>query len=216
VKESLIMADDSFAPLRSFDAFSPRGLAGKREYVQGLEQRGDAEACALLVACLSDESGYLRDLAESALVRLGAEPAPVLPMLASGLWYTRVSAARTLGRLGARAAVGQLAGLLDDPNQSVRRAGAEALALIARGEGALAVARALWRRADPDRARTVREVAAGDRELEARLHELLRHDEIMGAADEELLSHDAEVVRASAADVAWELLTGPRPGDGDR
>jgi len=216
VKEFLSMADDSFAPLRSFDAFSPRGLLGKREYVQGLEQRGDAEARALLVACLSDESGYLRDLAEAALVRLSAEPLPVLPMLSSGLWYTRVSAARTLGRLGARGAAGPLAALLDDPNQSVRKAGAEALARLARGEGALAVARALWRRGEADRPRTVREVAAGDRELEARLNELLRHDEVMGAADEELLSHDTEVVRASAADVAWELLTGPRPGDGDR
>ena len=115
------MADDSFAPLRSFDAFSPRGLAGKREYVQGLEQRGDAEACALLVACLTDESGYLRDLAADALVRLRVAPGPVFPMLASGLWYTRVSAARTLGRLAAQGSAGPLSGLLDDTNQSVRR-----------------------------------------------------------------------------------------------
>ena len=136
------MSDD-FVPLRSFDAFSPRGLAGKREYVQELEQRGDAEARALLVSCLSDESGYLRDLAEAALVRLSAEPLPVMPLLSSGLWYTKVSAARTLGRLGARAAVPALAGLLDDTNQSVRKAGAEALAALARGDGALAVARVL-------------------------------------------------------------------------
>lgn len=211
------MADDSFAPLRSFDAFSPRGLAGKREYVLGLEQRGDAEACALLVTCLADESGYLRDLAEAALVRLGAPAGPVLPMLSSGLWYTRVSAARTLGRLAAREAAAPLAGMLDDANQSVRRAAADALAALGRGEGGLAVARALYHRADPDRARTVREIAGDDRALETRLLELLRTDDAMLAADDELLSHDADVVRASSDGVAWELLTGPtRPGDGDR
>jgi HEAT repeat protein len=211
------MADDSFTPLRSFDAFSPRGLAGKREHVQSLEERGDTEACALLVACLSDESGYLRDLAEAALVRLHAEPGPVIPMLASGLWYTRVSAARTLGRLAAREAAVPLSALLDDTNQSVRRAAAEALAGLARGPGALAVARALYQRPDKDRLRTVRDLAAADRELETRLLDLLRHDDAMLATDDELLSHDASVVQASGDGVAWDLLTGPpRPGDGDR
>jgi HEAT repeat protein len=210
------MADDSFAPLRSFDAFSPRGLAGKREYVQDLEKRGDAEARALLVACLADESGYLRDLAEAALVRLGAEPAPVLPLLSSGLWYSKVSAARTLGRLGARGAAPALIGLLRDANQSVRRAGAEALALLARGDGLLAVARAIHRSGDENRARALREVSSGDRELESRLEALLRDREAMEASDEELLSQDADVVRASAEGVEWGVLTGPRPAPGDR
>lgn len=209
------MADDPFVPLRSFDAFSPRGLAGKREYVQDLEGRGDAEAAALLVACLADESGYLRDLAEGALVRLAAEPGPVLPLLASGLWYTKVSAARTLGRLGARGAAPALATLLDDLNESVRRSGAEALAALARGEGALAVARAVHRRRDSDRARTLHAIAGGDRGLEARLEELLKNKDAMEAADDELLSHDADVVRASADGVEWGVLTGPRPGRGD-
>ena len=211
------MADDSFAPLRSFDAFSPRGLLGKREYVEDLEKRGDPEAAALLVACLADESGDLRDLAESALVRLAAEPKPIVPLLASGLWYTKVSAARTLGRLGARAtmAAAALAALLDDTNQSVRRAGIDALGLIAKGGGELAVARALHARHDPDRAR-LREVAAGDRTLEARLDELLKNREAMEANEDELLSHDAAVVRASADGVEWGVLTGPRSGSGVR
>lgn len=210
------MSDD-FAPLRSFDAFSPRGLAGKRQYVAELEKRGDAEARALLVACLADESGYLRDQAELALGRLGAEPAPVVPLLASGLWYTKVSAARTLGRLGARAAPAApaLAALLDDTNTSVRKSGVEALGAIARGGAELAVARALHRRHDGSRA-LVREIAAGDRTLESRIDELLKNREAMEAADEELLSHDAEVVRASADGVEWGLLTGPRSGSGIR
>jgi len=209
------MADESFPPLRSFDAFSPRGLAGKREYVQSLEARGDREAAGLLVECLSDESGYLRDLAEAALVRLGAAAPPVLPMLASGLWYTRVSAARTLGRLGAREAIVPLMALLGDANQSVRRAGAEALQAIAQGDGELFVARVLYRRPEAERMRLVREIAAGARDIEARLADLLRHDEVMRAEEDELLSHDADVVRASADGVAWEVLTGPGRG-GDR
>jgi len=209
------MAEESFTPLRSFDAFSPRGLAGKREYVQGLEARGDREAAALLVECLSDESGYLRDLAEAALVRLRAAAAPVLPMLASGLWYTRVSAARTLGRLGAREAIAPLLDLLADTNQSVRRAGAEALHAIAGGEDALFVARVVFRRPETDRLRLVREIAGGAREIEARLADLLRHDDAMRAEEHELLSHDADVVSASGDGVAWEVLTGPGRG-GDR
>jgi HEAT repeat protein len=209
------MAEESFTPLRSFDAFSPRGLAGKREYVQGLEARADRESVSLLVECLSDESGYLRDLAEAALVRLGAKADPVLPMLSSGLWYTRVSAARTLGRLGARQAIAPLVDLLGDSNQSVRRAGAEALHAIAQGDGALFVARMLYARPDAERTRLLREIAAGVREVEARLADLLRRDDAMIAEEDELLSHDAEVVRASGDGVAWEVLTGPGRG-GDR
>ena len=76
-----------------------RGLTGKREYVRSLEQRSDAEALSLLVECLSDESWFLRDLAEEALLRMGERGAPVLvPLLDQGLWFTRASAARVLGR----------------------------------------------------------------------------------------------------------------------
>ena len=107
------MTDDKFTTLRSFDALSPRGLAGKREYVIGLESKADDAAVRSLVECLNDESGYMRDQAENALVRLGAPAEPILPLLTSGLWYTRVSAARTLGRLRARVGVDRLIGLLD-------------------------------------------------------------------------------------------------------
>jgi hypothetical protein len=97
------MADELYSTLRPFDALSPRGPRGKREYVLELEKKGDQAAVLLLVECLADESGYLRDLAAAALVRLAAPAAPILPLLASGLWYTRSSAVRTLGRLaGAR------------------------------------------------------------------------------------------------------------------
>src|SRR5437667_5611512 len=97
------VADDKFAQSQAFDAMNPRGLAAKREYVRGLEQRRDAEAMSLLVECLCDESWYLRDLAERAFLRLGDEAAPVLmPLLEQGLWFSRTSAAGILGRLGYR------------------------------------------------------------------------------------------------------------------
>src|SRR3954468_8485423 len=95
-----IMSDESYSTLKSLDALSPRGLAGKREYVQDLEKNGGDDAMLQLVECLNDESGYLRDLAGAALARLGAPVAPLVPLLSSGLWYARVSALRTLARSG--------------------------------------------------------------------------------------------------------------------
>jgi HEAT repeat protein len=121
------MADELYSTLRPFDALSPRGLAGKREYVLELEKKADPAAVLLLVECLADESGYLRDLAAAALVRLNVPAAPILPLLASGLWYTRSSAVRTLGRLAAREAAGPLASLLSDANHAVGGGGVAGL-----------------------------------------------------------------------------------------
>src|SRR5258705_7041835 len=89
------MADEKAqSPLEALNA---RGLAAKREYVRGLEQRRDPEALSLLVECLCDESWFLRDLAEQAFFRMGEEhAAPLLPLVLGGLWYTRLSAVRLL------------------------------------------------------------------------------------------------------------------------
>src|SRR5258705_10260578 len=95
------MGDDRFAQSQAFDALNPRGLAAKREYVRGLEQRRDPEALSLLVECLCDESWFLRDLAEQAFFRMGEEhAAPLLPLVLGGLWYTRLSAGRLRGPPG--------------------------------------------------------------------------------------------------------------------
>jgi len=119
------MNDDRYGPTRPFDALNPRGLAGKREYVRGLEQRGDAEALSLLVECLCDESWYLRDQAEQALARIGPDVAPMLlPLLEQGLWFTRTSAARVLGGFGHRPGVPALLRISDDANETVSGAAA--------------------------------------------------------------------------------------------
>jgi HEAT repeat protein len=201
------MTDDKFTALRSFDALSPRGLAGKREYVIGLESKADDEAVRSLVECLNDESGYMRDQAENALVRLGAPAEPILPLLTSGLWYTRVSAARTLGRLRARAGVECLIGLLADTNHSAALEGARALARIARDGGAVAVARSLYRKAEPERTAARAHLRAVDRDTARTIEDLWMRREVMQAEDGELLSEDVSVVRAGDESVAWDVLT---------
>src|SRR5881397_1789409 len=131
-------------PPKPFDALNSRGLAGKREYVRGLEQRRDEEALSLLVECLCDESWYLRDLAESSLLRSGAGATPVLlPLLEQGLWFTRASAARVLGQFGVREAVPGLMRLAEDANETVAHAALDALVRIGRGGGAMSLARSL-------------------------------------------------------------------------
>jgi HEAT repeat protein len=201
------MTDDKFTTLRPLDALSPRGLAGKREYVIGLEDRADASAVRSLVDCLEDESGYMRDQAENALVRLGAPAEPILPLLSHGLWYTRVSAARTLGRLRARAGVDSLIGLLGDTNHAAALEGARALAKIARDGGAVSIARSLYRRAESERTAARAHLRAVDRETARTIEELWLRRDVMQAEDDDLLSEDVAVVKASDESVAWDVLT---------
>jgi HEAT repeat protein len=200
------MADEPYTTLRPFDALSPRGLAGKREYVLDLEQKGDPGSIKLLVECLADESGYLRDLAAAALVRLNSPAAPILPLLSSGLWYTRVSAVRTLGRLAAREAAHPLGALLSDTNESVQGETVSALAAIARGGSDVHVARSLFARGDVERTRALRDLRARDPELARRLEGLFLDRDLMSAEEHELLTPERS--RAGDDGVAWDLLTG--------
>jgi HEAT repeat protein len=138
------MSDDKFSQAKPFDALNSRGLIGKREYVRGLELRRDEEALSLLVECLCDESWYLRDQAEEALTRIGPSVASVLlPLLEQGLWFTRTSSARVLGRFGHRPAVPGLLRLADDANETVADAARDALVAVGRGGGTISIARAL-------------------------------------------------------------------------
>lgn len=122
------MADDKYGAGRTFDAMNARGLAGKRDYVRSLEQRRDEEAMSLLVECLCDESWYLRELAEHALLRLGDRAGEtLLPLLEQGLWFSRVSSARVLGRLGYGPAAAGLLRLLEDSVSTVAQAAGSSL-----------------------------------------------------------------------------------------
>jgi len=202
------MSDDKPRPL---DFLSARGLTAKREYVVGLEQRADAEALSLLVECLCDESWYLRDLAETAFLRMGERGAQVLlPMLEQGLWFTRTSTARVLGRLGYRPAVAPLMRLADDGNATVAAAARDALVAIGHQRGAVAIAHALHRLPPDVRRRRLDELAERDRALLERVDRMMRSDELM-AHDGASLSDDHALVKASEEGVEWELLTGPPP-----
>jgi HEAT repeat protein len=199
---------DKYVQRKAFDALNTRGLAGKREYVRGLEQRSDAEALSLLVECLCDESSYLRDLAEEALLRLGERGAPVLiPLLDQGLWFTRASAARVLGRAANRAAVPGLLRQSQDLNASVAEAAREALVAIGRAGGAVAIARGLHALSGESRRRGLEELRRRDRHLGERVELLMEHDELMSAPEE--LSDESPMVRAVEEGLEWEVLTGP-------
>jgi hypothetical protein len=208
------MADEGYGQGKPFDVMNSRGLAAKREYVRGLEQRGDDQALSLLVECLCDESWYLRDLAEAALLRRGPERAGVLvPHLEQGLWFTRASVARILGRLGHRAAVPALLRLCGDANATVVTSAESALIAIGRGGGAFRLAHALHR-LPPDAFRErLAAIAAGDAALAGRVERLRQNEELMSVADPDAMSDQHPLVLASEEGVEWEVLTRPPPGD---
>ncbi len=206
------MADDKFAQSQAFDAMNPRGLAAKREYVRGLEQRRDPESLSLLVECLCDESWYLRDLAQHAFLRLGEDGAPViLPLLEQGLWFTRTCAAGILGQLAWRPAVPALLRLADDGNRTVGEAACDALVAIGRGRGAFRIAHVLHRLPPDVRRRRLQDLARRDGALAARLERMLASEELMVLEDDGALADDSPVVRSSVEGVEWEVLTSPAP-----
>jgi len=204
------MSDDKYAQSKPIDALNSRGLTGKREYVRGLEQRADAEALSLLIECLCDESWYLRDQAEQALLRMGPDTATVLlPMLEQGLWFTRTSAARVLGRFGHRPAVPGLLRLAEDANETVAAAARDAMVAIGRSGGAIRLAQALHGLPPDTRRRRFDEIAAADRHLGERLARMMRNDELMGVEGGDALSDESPAVKASEEGFEWEVLTGP-------
>ncbi|HKQ56424.1 MAG TPA: HEAT repeat domain-containing protein, partial [Candidatus Eisenbacteria bacterium] len=204
------MSDDKFSQSKPFDALNSRGLTGKREYVQSLEQRADPEALSLLIECLCDESWYLRDQAEGALRRMGPRVADVLlPLLEQGLWFTRTSAARVLGGFGHRPAVPGLLRLAEDVNEGVADTARASLVAIGRAGGSIAIAIALHGLPPDARRLRFEELAALDRPLSERVERMMRNEELMARDGAEMLSDESEAVRASEEGVVWEVLTGP-------
>ncbi len=206
------MTDDGYGQNRPYDALNVRGLTGKRDYVRGLEQRRDEEALSLLVECLCDESWYLRELAEEALLRIG-DPATVvlIPLIEQGLWFTRGSAARILGKLAHRPAVPALLRIADDLNTTVVESSREALIAIGRGRGVFSIAKALH--ALPVEVRRIRldELAERDRPLAEAVERRLRNHELMAIEGNDFESDDSPMVRVSEEGLEWEVLTGPAP-----
>ncbi len=204
------MSDEKYGPNRTIDAMNPRGLAGKRDYVRSLEQRRDEEALSLLVECLCDESWYLRELAEEALLRLGARAGEtLLPLLDNGLWFSRASAARVLGHLGYGPAVPGLMRLCLDSNTTVAAAALAALVDLGHRGGSVRIAWELQHSTAEVRRRHLDRITASDRGLSGRIESMLRHDELMTHHAPDELRDDSPLVRASEEGVEWEVLTGP-------
>jgi HEAT repeat protein len=213
------MTTNDDKPGKTWDALNTRSLAAKREAVRDLELRGDDAAIAELVECLRDESGYLRDLSEAALVRLGARAGRALrPLLAQGLWFTRTSAARIIGRIGDVDAVPALFDLTADANHTVGAAALEALVAIGQQRGAIRLAHALHRMPPDPRRQRLDELASRDPALGERLRKFLKSDELMSVDDASSLTDDHSAVTATEDGLEWEIITGPPPpkrGSGD-
>ena len=143
-------------------------------------------------------------------MRIGERASTVLlPLLDQGLWYTRTSASRVLGRFGRRDAVSGLLRLTEDANASVAEAAREALVMIGRHGGAVALARALHGLPPDPRKRRFDELAGRDRPLGERIERLLRNDELMAVDPAEDLADDSPLVRSVEEGLEWEVLTGP-------
>ena len=193
------------------DAPSGRDFAGKKDYVRQLEQRRDPEALALLVQCLSDESGYLRDLAEGALLRLGGRAAElVLPLLDQGLWYSRSSAARLLGGLRHAAAVAPLLGRAEDPVENVAREAFVALAALARSGASTRIAWEIHRLPAERRLTRLARLRHVDRAVATRVEQLMGLERVTTAADPDTLRDDAPGMPAPEEGAHWQTTNPPR------
>ncbi len=216
------MADETSAGRRGPDPVDSRRLAGSRDYVRSLEHRSDDEALGLLVGCLSDDSSYLRELAEAALMRRGVPVAGALmPLLGQGLWFTRASAARVLGRMGHAAAVPGLLRLSRDTVATVAADARSALVALARGGGAARLAWELHRMEAPARLEAMTGLRKLDAAVAGRLETLLRAEPLMQRTDPGALRDDASFVREFEEGVAWEPPAAPQeaaaprtPGEG--
>ncbi len=204
------MSEEKHATARVLDALQMKGFDGKRDYVASLEARADEQAVSLLVECLCDESSFLRDLAEKALVRMGAEHArPLRPLLTQGLWYTRASVARVLGAVGAREALPELVALLADPNRAIAEAAGDAIVQIAKSGSLVSVARAVHGASETVRRVLLRRAETISPGLGPQLERLLADRELMAADEGEVLRQDAAAAEAQD-NVEWEVLASPK------
>jgi len=206
------MTDDKYGQSKAVDVLNARALNAKREYVHDLVNRGDDQSLSLLVECLCDESWFLRDLAEQVFPKLGDRgAAAVLPLLDSGLWFTRTSASRVLGKMSYRPAVPTLLELTEDANRTVADAARDALVAIGHSRGGVSLAHAIYRLPPDARRSRLDEIAICDRALSERIDRLMRSEDLMNASNIDALSDDSQSVRATEEGVEWEVLTGPPP-----
>jgi HEAT repeat protein len=132
-------------PGKILEAIRRGDLREKRTLIESLSHQPTDRALQILSEILEGESWYLRDLAGKAMARMGAIAVPRLRQLsASGLWYTRASAARALGRVGHEESLPLLVALLADANLTVQGASLASISDLVRAGAARDVARLFW------------------------------------------------------------------------
>jgi HEAT repeat protein len=120
---------------RLWEELRHRDPEEKLDWIRQLAKDPTPDAVGVLLDALEQESWFLRDQAAHALASLGESVLePLVQRLDSGLWFTRAAAAAALGRMGSADAAPALTQLLRDPNRTVRDAGWDALAALARSD----------------------------------------------------------------------------------
>jgi HEAT repeat protein len=120
---------------RLWEVLRHRDPEEKLDWIRQLAKDPTPDAVEVLLEALEQESWFLRDQAANALASMGESVLePLVQRLDSGLWFTRAAAATALGRMGSPDAAPALTHLLRDPNRTVRDAGGDALAALARHE----------------------------------------------------------------------------------
>ena len=110
----------------------------------------------------------------------------LLPLLEQGLWFTRTSAARVLGRFGHRPGGARAArASRTTPTRPWPARRATRWSRSAAQGGSISIAHALHGLPPDLRRRRFDEIAARDRHLGERIERMMRNDELMSPDDDE-------------------------------
>jgi len=140
------MADHkSSSPEQFLDALDRMNLEQKRVLIEELGTHPSERSIKILAEILQGDSWYLRDLAVKSMSQMGDHAIPVVRILLySGLWYTRASAARCLGKMDNAESLPDLVHLLGDPNHTVQSACLASIADFVRAGAVKETTRQFW------------------------------------------------------------------------
>jgi HEAT repeat protein len=140
------MADHkSSSPEQFLDALDRMNLDQKRVLIDELGTHPSERSIKILAEILQGDSWYLRDLAVDSMSQMGDHAIPVVNILLySGLWYTRASAARCLGKMQHFESLPDLVHLLGDPNRTVQSACLASIADFVRAGVVKETTRQFW------------------------------------------------------------------------
>jgi HEAT repeat protein len=119
---------------QAVELFKSQDPRKRRWAVDLAAELGTAEAAALLVKALQDQSWSLREYAIGKAAKLGRPMvAPLCRLLNSGVWFSRAAAVQALRIMGDPSSLGPLCLVAKDTNRSVAESARAAIALILNG-----------------------------------------------------------------------------------